>query len=201
MSRLISRNSLAVSLFLSLTVAFSAAQTQMASLRLQPELRWQRNSPTQQQMEGPVLYQLVFRFVAHDSTLTGSGGINSPLAISSGGVGTPQLASGAVTFSKLAFGAANNGQVLVADGANGASWQTLTAVSNVTASSPLNVTNGNTTPNITLSGIVGITHGGTGLSSAGIAGNFLRSNGTSWISSSIQPSDLPSLVEHTSTSR
>jgi len=40
--------------------------------------------------------------IFHDGTLTGNGSSGSPLGISSGGVGTPQLANGAVTSAKLA---------------------------------------------------------------------------------------------------
>src|SRR5260370_15451947 len=35
-------------------------QTQLASLRREQPLHWQRTSPTAQQPDGPVLYQLVF---------------------------------------------------------------------------------------------------------------------------------------------
>ncbi len=125
---------------------------QMASLRLGQELRWQRTSPTAQQLDGPVLYQLVFRFVAHDSTLTGNGSINSPLAIANGGVNTAQLAAGAVTFSKLSFGNASNGQVLTADGSGGANWQipagSVTSVSNT--DNFLTITSPTTTPVVNL---------------------------------------------------
>lgn len=42
-----------------------------------------------------------------------------------------------------------------------------------------------------VSGIVGMSNGGTGLSAAGSAGNYLRSDGTAWTSSPLQASDLP----------
>jgi len=45
----------------------------------------------------------------------------------------------------------------------------------------------------TLSGTVPRVNGGTGLSSSGAAGNYLRSDGTNWQSSAIQASDVPSL--------
>lgn len=44
--------------------------------------------------------------------------------------------------------------------------------------------------NIT-SGTLGTARGGTGLETPGTAGNYLRSNGTFWTSSAIQPADLP----------
>jgi Collagen triple helix repeat (20 copies) len=61
----------------------------------------------------------------------------------------------------------------------------------VTATSPVLVT-GNPTmlPNISL-GIVGVLNGGTGLNSAGAAGNFLRSGGGSWLSMPLTPIDIP----------
>lgn len=42
-----------------------------------------------------------------------------------------------------------------------------------------------------LTGIVPVVRGGTGIAAAGAAGNYLRSDGTSWVSSAIQGSDLP----------
>src|SRR5713101_9420622 len=55
-----SRKILMVSLLLFLAVAFSAAQTQVASLHSNNGLVWQRTSPTLQKPDGPVLYQLLF---------------------------------------------------------------------------------------------------------------------------------------------
>jgi hypothetical protein len=39
--------------------------------------------------------------VAHDATLTGTGTTNSPLGVSTSGIGTGQLANGAATLAKL----------------------------------------------------------------------------------------------------
>jgi hypothetical protein len=53
------------------------------------------------------------------------------------------------------------------------------------------VINGSLTANVnvaTLTGIVAVTNGGTGLSSAGTAGNVLTSNGTAWSSTAPAPS-------------
>jgi len=43
------------------------------------------------------------------------------------------------------------------------------------------------------SGILGVGNGGTGLTSSGGAGRFLRSNGTTWTSAGISSSDVPNL--------
>ena len=60
-----------------------------------------------------------------------------------------------------------------------------------------NLTGANVIGNISgnaasVTGMVAVLNGGTGLSAAGTAGNFLRSNGTNWASSPIQGTDLPS---------
>ncbi len=63
-------------------------------------------------------------------------------------------------------------------------------VKSVSADGPLSVTNPTTTPNISL-GIVPATKGGTGLSSAGAAGSFLRSDGSVWTSGPLTAPDVP----------
>lgn len=75
------------------------------------------------------------------------------------------------------------------------SAQTCTGTSTVTcvtATSPLASTGGRT-PQISLSGVVGITHGGTGISSSPSgAGYYLRSSGAAtWALNTIQAGDLP----------
>ena len=62
----------------------------------------------------------------------------------------------------------------------------------VTGTSPITVTgNPTATPNISL-GVVGVFNGGTGLTSAGAAGNFLRSGGpNAWFSGPLTAIDLP----------
>ena len=64
------------------------------------------------------------------------------------------------------------------------------SVTNVTANSPIFVSNPATTPNISL-GVVPATNGGTGLSAAGASGNFLRSNGGAWTSGPLTTLDIP----------
>lgn len=66
------------------------------------------------------------------------------------------------------------------------------SVTSVSASNPLTVTNATTTPNISL-GIVPPVNGGTGLSSVGASGNFLRSSGSAWTSGPLSASDIPDL--------
>lgn len=56
------------------------------------------------------------------------------------------------------------------------------SVNSVTASAPLNSTGG-ANPNISLSGIVPVAKGGTGLSATGASGNVLTSDGANWVSS------------------
>ena len=56
------------------------------------------------------------------------------------------------------------------------------SVNSVNASAPLNSTGG-LNPNISLTGIVPVANGGTGLSVPGTSGNVLTSNGSAWISS------------------
>lgn len=45
---------------------------------------------------------------------------------------------------------------------------------------------------VTLTGNLGVTHGGTGLSASGTNGNFLKSNGSIWTSAPLSASDIPS---------
>jgi hypothetical protein len=63
-------------------------------------------------------------------------------------------------------------------------------VTSVTASGPL-ASSGGATPNISLTGVVPVANGGTGISTLGGAGDYLRSDGTTWGHSRIQASDLP----------
>jgi hypothetical protein len=63
-------------------------------------------------------------------------------------------------------------------------------VTSVSANPPLSVTNPTTTPNISL-GIVPTVNGGTGLTSPGASGNFLRSGGNVWKSAPLTAADIP----------
>lgn len=61
--------------------------------------------------------------VEHDATLTGDGTASAPLVVADGGIGTAQLANGAVTAPKLSAAAPPSlGQILGFNGANLA-WQ------------------------------------------------------------------------------
>ncbi len=51
-----------------------------------------------------------------------------------------------------------------------------------------------TVPAANITGILGMTAGGTGVNSSGTAGNVLRSNGTTWTSAPLVASDIPSLA-------
>ena len=50
--------------------------------------------------------------------------ISTPLVIGPASIGTSELVDGAVTAAKIDSGAAADGQVLTADGAGGAVWET-----------------------------------------------------------------------------
>lgn len=50
-----------------------------------------------------------------------------------------------------------------------------------------------TVPAGNITGTLGMTNGGTGVTSSGSTGNVLRSNGTTWTSSQLQASDIPDL--------
>jgi hypothetical protein len=49
-------------------------------------------------------------------------------------------------------------------------------------------------PAANITGVLGTAAGGTGVGSSGTLGNVLRSNGTTWTSSALQASDIPSLA-------
>jgi hypothetical protein len=74
--------------------------------------------------------------VTHNATLAGAGTTSSPLSIANGGVGTTQLATGAVTSGNIANGAVGSTQLAtaaitsgnIANGAVGASQLALGAV-------------------------------------------------------------------------
>ena len=68
-------------------------------------------------------------------------------------------------------------------------------VTQVTATAPISVTNPTTTPNISL-GTVPATNGGTGLTSPGATGNFLRSNGSQWTTGPLTAPDVPAGSGH-----
>jgi hypothetical protein len=68
-------------------------------------------------------------------------------------------------------------------------------VTAITAVSPLTVTNSTTTPSISL-GVVPAANGGTGLSSPGVPGAFLRSSGSAWSSAPLAAPDLPAGSAH-----
>lgn len=85
-------------------------------------------------------------------------------------VGDLLVASGTTTLSRLAIGGA--GTFLGSNGTT-ASWQSLPAsVTSVAASSPLS-SSGGTTPTISLSGIVDVANGGTGIGATYAAGDLL----------------------------
>ena len=109
------------------------------------------------------------------------------------------VADDAVSFSGSSWRAVqDNTNVIPIEGAD---WTTIAekgdrgpqgngSVSSVSANSPLSVTNATTTPNIAL-GLVPAANGGTGLSSTGASGSFLRSNGSAWATTPLTAPDVP----------
>ena len=123
---------------------------------------------------------------------TGAGLTGGPItatgtiAIATGGVTNAMLQNSSLTVT-AGTGLSGGGAVAL-----GSSITLNNAgVLNVTASAPLS-SSGGASPNISL-GTVGTVNGGTGLTSSGATGNYLRSNGASWTSSTVQAGDLPSL--------
>lgn len=108
-----------------------------------------------------------------DSTI---GGQNQVWNVENGVFGTPGLFS---IFDRTA----------------GISRLTIDTAGTVTVPGNLTV-NGTLGANIAASSITGVLdalHGGTGISSPGPAGNFLRSNGAAWTSAPMQAGDVPDL--------
>jgi hypothetical protein len=139
------------------------------------------------------------------ASMSASGILNSQAVTLSG------TTSGSVTLQTPATGSAvtwvfpdsqgSSGQFLQTDGAGNLSWQ-----SALSSSSTLNASNVTT-------GELDVANGGTGASSytansvllgnntsafqtvaPGAAGNYLRSNGTTWVASTIQASDLTNIA-------
>ena len=74
---------------------------------------------------------------------------------------------------------------------NGTVGTNLNVGGNLTVAGTINGTFSVAAANIT--GVIGAANGGTGVNSSGMAGNVLRSNGSSWSSSPLAVSDIPSL--------
>ena len=68
-------------------------------------------------------------------------------------------------------------------------------VTAVSATSPISVTNPTTTPSLSL-GVVPAANGGTGLSSPGVPGAFLRSSGSTWVTAPLAAPDVPAGSAH-----
>ena len=140
----------------------------------------------------------------NDSLVLGSiNGINGATADTRVGIGTTAPAERLhVVGNQLITGDLNvggaitgtfNGTIATANnalnlgGIPAAQYAQVSALSNLNAS---NITSG--TLNNARLGIVPAANGGTGIAAPGTTGNFLRSNGTSWTSAPLQPTDFPS---------
>ena len=99
----------------------------------------------------------------------------------------------------IRLGVGANGYYLKADSttASGLTWDSVAAggVTNVTASSPI-ASSGGATPNISLTGIVPIANGGTGVTT--LAG-LVKGNGTSAFTSAISGTDYQAPITLTTT--
>jgi len=140
----IGRKHLAAFVFLLIPIVSVRAQqpVEIASLRPEMKLRWQRTSPAPGETEGPVLYQLLFsasgtpgtiaKFDSNPRHLTNSSIVDNGSFVAIGDM-TISDDSGFITFAGgqkfpgigAIPGTGSNGQVLTADGSGGSSWQTL----------------------------------------------------------------------------
>jgi hypothetical protein len=144
-------------------VAQQRQTVQLAGLQPSQHLVLWRVSPTPEKPDGPVLYQLLFNASGTPGTLPVFD--TNPRHLVNSDI---KDAGGIVSIGGSGFMIdANSGVVTFV--------------------------NAQTFPGTGISGIVGVTNGGTGLSSAGTAGSFLRSDGSVWASSAIQIGDVPSL--------
>jgi hypothetical protein len=107
-----------------------------------------------------------------------------------------QTIGGVKTFTSEINGSISGNARTVTDGVytTGAyadpAWITSLSASKITGA-VANATNATTATSV--SGTVGVANGGTGLTTSGPAGAFLRSNGNTWTQSGIQTSDIPDL--------
>lgn len=70
----------------------------------------------------------------------------------------------------------------------------LNVTGNTTIGGSLSVTGAFSVPATSITGTLSASNGGTGLSSPGTTGNFLKSSGTGWTSTALTPADIPSLA-------
>ncbi len=132
-------------------------------------------SPRQPVSSAPYAIKSLSADAATNSALLGGVGANQYLQINGNGSGLTNLNAGNITTGTLSN--ARLGQVSTANIADLA--VTDAKIAAMTASK--------------LSGVVAIANGGTGLTTPGSTGNYLRSNGMGWATTTIQAGDLPDL--------
>jgi hypothetical protein len=129
--------------------------------------------------------------------------LSSAVPVANGGTGAATAA--AALNNLLPSQNLQNGKVLMTNGTT-ASWQAVSGTGTVTSvdvsggTTGLSTSGGPVTASgtITLGGTLVTANGGTGLTSSGAAGQYLRSSGTAWTSSTIQAADVPTLNQNTS---
>jgi hypothetical protein len=180
-----------IALLFAVLVPVTQAQSQakpllLASLRPSQELLWKRVSPTPQQPDGPVLYQIIFRSsatpgfvpkISSSFTLTNS-------LISESGSLVSINGTAAMSGFQLSSGGAV-GKVLTSDASGNGTWQLAPAGGSGTVTSVATGT-GLTGGPITTAGTISIANGGVTTaqigSGAATNGQILAANGSGGVS-------------------
>ncbi|HEY6118348.1 MAG TPA: tail fiber domain-containing protein [Pyrinomonadaceae bacterium] len=128
-------------------------------------------------------------FIGQNAGLTNSTGNNNTLLGRSANVTTGSLSYATAIGSDATVGTSNTVALGRSTGLDTVQIPGALNVSGALSASGANLTNLNA-GNIA-TGLLPLARGGTGLSSSGAAGNFLRSDGSNWTSSLLQATDIP----------